>query len=69
LNIPTPYLERFKNLKLNKEQKHFTKVLFHFGQDKFHTQLLNLSPLNGSSRIFMTIFSLRENKITPKQLN
>lgn len=54
---------------LRKEFQECTRVLFHSGQDKFHTPSSSSSLSNGSSNSSMTTSSLKEKKTTTKLLN
>ena len=54
---------------LRKESQECTKVLFHSGQDKFHTPSSSSSLSNGSSNSSTTTSSPREKKTTTSQLN
>ena len=47
----------------------FTEVLNHFGEDKFHIPLLNLSLLKKSLHIFMQTFSQSQRVNIQRQHN
>jgi hypothetical protein len=52
-----------------KVMQDFTEVLNHFGEDKFHTQLLNSSLLKKSLHISMLTFSQSQKVNTQRQHN
>lgn len=57
------------NLKLKKDGVVYIKVSDHFGLDKFHIPLLNLSLLKPFLLLYMKKFLLKEKLTTPKDNN